>query len=132
MSDIIYLSNVRLSFPHLIEPQRKISPETGKERVSYSADLIMPPDHAGFKQFMAKVVAAQTPGGWWVEHSGPVVAYNFVYVEALGIYYAMSRDAGVLELFFDDDRLQEIRLGADTAVHVDSYPWQLAANVSTS
>lgn len=49
------------------------------------------------KQFMAKVVAAQNPGGWWVEHSGPVVAYNFVYVEALGVYYAMSRDAGVLE-----------------------------------
>jgi hypothetical protein len=49
------------------------------------------------KQFMAKVVAAQQPGGWWVEHSGPVVAYNFVYGEALGIYHAMSRDASVLE-----------------------------------
>jgi hypothetical protein len=47
--------------------------------------------------FMAKVVAAQTPGGWWVEHNGPVVAYNFVYGEALGIYHAMSRDASVLE-----------------------------------
>ena len=49
------------------------------------------------KQFMAKVVATQNPGGWWSEHSGPVVAYNFVYVEAIGVYYAMSRDAGVLE-----------------------------------
>ncbi|MFZ2644455.1 MAG: hypothetical protein WA117_25925 [Verrucomicrobiia bacterium] len=49
------------------------------------------------RAFMAKVVAAQTPGGWWVEHSGPVVAYNFVYSEALGVYYAMSRDASVLE-----------------------------------
>lgn len=46
---------------------------------------------------MARVVAAQDPGGWWSEHSGPVVAYNFVYVEALGLYYAMSRDAGVLD-----------------------------------
>ena len=49
------------------------------------------------KDFMAKAVAAQSPGGWWSEHSGPVVAYNFVYVEALGVYYAMSRDASVLD-----------------------------------
>jgi len=43
--------------------------------------------------FMAKVVAAQNPGGWWSEHSGPVVLYNTVYVDALGVYYAMSRNA---------------------------------------
>jgi len=49
------------------------------------------------RAFMAKVVAAQTPGGWWSEHKGPVVLYNFVYVDALGVYYAMSRDASVLE-----------------------------------
>jgi hypothetical protein len=55
MSDVIFLSNVRLSFPHLVEPQRKVSPETGKERVSYSADFIMPVDHAGFKQFVTKI-----------------------------------------------------------------------------
>jgi len=72
MSDIIYLSNVRLSFPHLIEPQRKISPETGKERVSYSADLIMPPDHAGFKQFMAKV--NEMALAKWKEHAASVMA----------------------------------------------------------
>ncbi len=45
------------------------------------------------RAFMAKVVAAQTPGGWWSEHSGPVVLYNTVYVDALGVYYAMSRNA---------------------------------------
>lgn len=55
MSDVIFLSNVRLSFPHLVEPQRKVSPETGKERVSYSADFIMPVDHPGFKQFVQKI-----------------------------------------------------------------------------
>jgi len=55
MSDVIFLSNVRLSFPHLVEPQRKVSPETGKERVSYSADFIMPADHPGFAQFMRRV-----------------------------------------------------------------------------
>lgn len=48
------------------------------------------------KDFMAKVVAAQNPGGFWSEHHGPVVAYNFVYSEALGIYYALSGDRSVL------------------------------------
>ena len=71
MSDVIYLSNVRLSFPHLIEPQRKVSPETGKERVSYSADFIMPPDHAGFKAFMSKV--AEMAQNKWKEHAGNVM-----------------------------------------------------------
>ncbi|MBX7209641.1 MAG: hypothetical protein K1X78_15095 [Verrucomicrobiaceae bacterium] len=47
--------------------------------------------------FMAKVVAEQSLGGWWSEHSGPVVGYNRVYVEGLGLYYALSHDAGVLE-----------------------------------
>lgn len=47
--------------------------------------------------FMAKVVKAQAPAGWWSEHSGPVVGYNTVYIEALGLYYALSHDAGVLD-----------------------------------
>ena len=72
MSDLILLSNVRLSFPHLVEPQRKISPETGKERVSYSADLIMPPDHKGFHQFMAKV--NEMALAKWKENAANVLA----------------------------------------------------------
>ena len=48
------------------------------------------------KEYMAKVVAAQDPEGFWTEHSGPVVNYNFVYIEALGAYYAMSKDPAVL------------------------------------
>lgn len=71
MSDLIFLSNVRLSFPHLVEPQRKVSPETGKERVSYSGDFIMPPDHPGFKQFMAKV--NEMALAKWKEHAGTVM-----------------------------------------------------------
>ena len=71
MSDLIFLSNVRLSFPHLVEPQRKVSPETGKERVSYSADFIMPPDHPGFKQFMTKV--NEMALAKWKEHAGNVL-----------------------------------------------------------
>ena len=46
--------------------------------------------------FMAKVVAAQDPGGFWTEHHGPVVMYNFVYVDAFGVYYAVSKDKAVL------------------------------------
>jgi hypothetical protein len=46
--------------------------------------------------FMETVVDAQSPHGWWAEHEGPVVNYNFVYMEALGAYYAMSSDDRVL------------------------------------
>ena len=48
-------------------------------------------------EFMAKVVAAQSPLGFWSEHSGPVVNYNYVYVDALGTYSAMSGDDSVLD-----------------------------------
>lgn len=71
MSDIVFLSNVRLSFPHLAEPQRKVSPETGKERVSYSADFIMPADHAGFKAFMTKI--NEMALAKWKEHAAQVM-----------------------------------------------------------
>ncbi|HJP29396.1 MAG TPA: hypothetical protein QGF95_02450 [Candidatus Latescibacteria bacterium] len=46
--------------------------------------------------FMRQVADVQTDHGWWAEHDGPVVAYNFVYADALGAYYAMSRDPQVL------------------------------------
>ena len=48
------------------------------------------------KAFLAKVCAAQDKGGYWSEHMGPVVAYNFVYTDALGVYYALSKDGSVL------------------------------------
>jgi hypothetical protein len=71
MSDVIYMSNVRLSFPHLVEPQKRVDPTTGKERVSYSADFIMPADHAGFKAFMAK--ANELALTKWKEHAAQVM-----------------------------------------------------------
>ncbi|GEM_PF-330444 len=49
------------------------------------------------REFMPKVVATQDPGGFWSEHSGPVIGYNYVYSEALGIYYAYAQDPVVLE-----------------------------------
>jgi len=48
-------------------------------------------------KFMAKVVDKQDPAGYWSEHFGPVVGYNAVYVEALGIYYQFSKDPVVLQ-----------------------------------
>jgi len=46
--------------------------------------------------FLQKVAAAQREGGYWSEGTGPVVLYDFVYVDALGTYYAMSGDRRVL------------------------------------
>ena len=47
-------------------------------------------------QFMMKVVGAQSEAGYWSEGGGPVVLYDFVYVDALGTYYAVSDDRRVL------------------------------------
>ena len=71
MSDIIYLSNVRLSFPHLAEPQRQVNEQTGKERISYNCEFILTPDHAGFKQFMAHF--ASMAQDKWKEHANAVM-----------------------------------------------------------
>ena len=49
------------------------------------------------RAFMPTVCKAQSPHGWWPEQGGPVVAYNFIYAEALGVYHAMSEDKSVLD-----------------------------------
>lgn len=46
--------------------------------------------------FLMKLVAEQSEAGYWTEHVGPVVHYNFVYVDLLGNYYAESGDKRVL------------------------------------
>lgn len=46
--------------------------------------------------FLRKVAEAQRPDGYWSEGAGPVVAYGFVYVDALGVYYSETKDAAVL------------------------------------
>ncbi len=47
-------------------------------------------------EFLMKVIEEQNPAGYWSENIGPVVAYNFVYADALGTYYAISKDERVL------------------------------------
>ena len=51
---IVFLSNVRLSFPHLADPQKQVNEQTGKERISYNCEFILTPDHPGFAAFMKR------------------------------------------------------------------------------
>ena len=71
MSEIIYLSNVRLSFPHLAEPQRQVNEATGKERISYNCEFIMPQDHAGFTQFLQRYGSMALEK--WKEHAQTIM-----------------------------------------------------------
>jgi len=71
MSEVIYLSNVRLSFPHIAEPQKRINEQTGAERISYNAEFIMPEDDAGFKSFMAQY--GKMALDKWGEHANSVM-----------------------------------------------------------
>lgn len=69
-SDIIFISNARLSFPHLIEPQKQMTSK-GKERISYNCQLIMAPSDPSFAQFMTKV--QELALAKWKEHTTPVL-----------------------------------------------------------
>jgi hypothetical protein len=46
--------------------------------------------------YLHRAADEQDNAGFWSEHSGPVVTYNFVYVDALGTYYGMSADPYVV------------------------------------
>ena len=48
------------------------------------------------RAFLGRVAQAQDTNGFWSEHVGPVVQYNLVYVDALGICYSLSRDETVM------------------------------------
>ena len=71
MSDIVFLSNVRLSFPHLAEPQKQVNEQTGATRISYNAEFLMPQEHPGFQQFMARYAALALDK--WKEHANTVM-----------------------------------------------------------
>ncbi len=45
--------------------------------------------------YLRAVADAQSEHGWWEEHGGPVVAYNFVYVDVLGVYLTLTGDEAV-------------------------------------
>ena len=70
-NEIIFLSNVRLSFPHIAEPQKQVNAVTGKERISYNCELLMPKDHPGFAQFMK--LYGELALAKWAEHASTVM-----------------------------------------------------------
>lgn len=71
MAEVILISNVRLSFPHLIDPQRNVDAVTGKERVSYNCELIMPKEHPGFVAFMRQY--SEMAAAEWKDHAAQVM-----------------------------------------------------------
>ncbi len=46
-------------------------------------------------KFLQRVAQTQFEGGYWAEGEGPLVHYNFVYLDALGTYYKLSGDKEV-------------------------------------
>lgn len=70
-NEIVFLSDVRLSFPHIAEPQRKKNEETGAERISYNCELLMPQNHPGFAQFMK--LYGDLAVAMWAEHAPQVM-----------------------------------------------------------
>lgn len=71
MSDVIFLSNVRLSFPNLAQPQVQKNELTGVERVSYNCEFIMPQEHPGLAQFMQRYATMAQEN--WKEHAQTVM-----------------------------------------------------------
>ena len=45
---------------------------------------------------LARVVSSQSEDGWWSENYGPIVDYGFIYSDALGTYFAVTKDESVL------------------------------------
>lgn len=69
MSDAIYLTKVRLSFPKLIEAVApKDTPNAAKK---FGADFILAPNHPDFAKFMAEV--GQVAAAKWKEQSGNIL-----------------------------------------------------------
>jgi hypothetical protein len=63
-----------------------------------AGDIFRRPDWSDVgDEMIRRVVAAQTPHGYWDEHGGPTTSYNLVYIHAVGLYHAFSGDDNVLE-----------------------------------
>lgn len=71
MSDIIFISNARLSFPHFAEPQRMKNEVTGAERISYNCELLLAPNDPGVTAFMKRY--SELAVAKWAEHAQQVM-----------------------------------------------------------
>jgi len=70
MSNIIFISNARLSFPSLVEPRSSV--DTPGAVKKYSLDAILTPDNPAMGQFMAEVQAIAVAK--WGEHANNVLS----------------------------------------------------------
>lgn len=69
MSDIIFLSDVRLSFPNITEPQK--NKQYPDKPPVYNSEFIMPPTHAGFQQFGQRYSAMAADK--WKAHANQIM-----------------------------------------------------------
>lgn len=67
---LIYLQNVRLSFPHLVEPH--VPKEQPNAKPKFSGDFIMAPNHPAIAQLMQRL--GQLAVNAWGEHANAVMA----------------------------------------------------------
>jgi len=63
--------------------------------------------------YQHRVIKDQFPDGYWTENFGPVVSYNMVYVEALGVYYHFSKDPMVPEALHRSAKFHSAVLWSD-------------------
>ena len=69
MSNAIYITNVRLSFPKLIEAVAPPTPPGAAKK--FGADLILPANHPDYARFMEAVGLLATSA--WKEQAGPIL-----------------------------------------------------------
>ena len=70
MSDVIYISNARVSFPNIATPQSRVQLD-GSKKISYNCELLLPQNSEGFQKFMQAYAAlAQSK---WAEHAQTVM-----------------------------------------------------------
>jgi hypothetical protein len=70
MSEIIFAQNVRLSFPHIVEPHKsKMAAPTAPAK--YSADFLMAQDHPALADFMKRYMELSQQK--WNEHAQTVM-----------------------------------------------------------
>lgn len=71
LDNVLFLSDVRISFPNLIEPQEQTETETGKKKLSWNAEFLMPPDSPFVMQFMQ--IYGKLAVEKWKEHAQTVM-----------------------------------------------------------
>lgn len=88
MSDLIYIGNARLSFPNLVEPQKRVNEQTGEVRLSYNCSLLIAPTDPGYQAFMKRY--AELAAEKWKEHAQTVM--NMIHQDRKSRCYAAGEE----------------------------------------